>query len=117
MYDYSTEQAQDDSEALAGTRGFINWSLFTLSYVNRILRKMVAGWQSCAMTQTKRSRKCMEGVAEADFRTDAELEECDGVLPRAEVVRAAQSSTVAVRKGVTYGGSERPGWFRVLAGD
>ena len=31
MYDYSTEQAQDDSEALAGTRGFINWSLFTLS--------------------------------------------------------------------------------------
>jgi hypothetical protein len=31
----------------------------------------------------------MDEVAQADFRTDAEQEECGGVLPRAEVVRAA----------------------------
>ena len=31
----------------------------------------------------------MGEVAQADFRTDAEQEECGGVLPRAEVVRAA----------------------------
>jgi hypothetical protein len=47
----------------------------------------------------------MEEVAEADFRTDAEREECDGVLPRAEVVRATQSSTVAVCKNARYGRS------------
>jgi hypothetical protein len=51
----------------------------------------------------------MEEVAEADFRTDAEREECDDVLAREEVVRATQCSTVAVRKGVSYGGSEKPG--------
>ena len=31
----------------------------------------------------------MDEVAPTDFRTDAEREECDGVLPRAEAVRAA----------------------------
>ena len=31
----------------------------------------------------------MDEVAQADFRTDAEREECGGVLPRAEVVRVA----------------------------
>jgi hypothetical protein len=31
----------------------------------------------------------MDEVAQTDFRTDAEREECGGVLPRAEVVRAA----------------------------
>jgi hypothetical protein len=31
----------------------------------------------------------MDEVAQTDFRTDAEREECDGVLPRVEVVRAA----------------------------
>ena len=31
----------------------------------------------------------MDEVAQADFRTDAEREECDGVLPRAEVTRVA----------------------------
>jgi hypothetical protein len=31
----------------------------------------------------------MDEVAQADFRTEAEREECGGVLPRAEVVRAA----------------------------
>jgi len=31
----------------------------------------------------------MDEVAQADFRTAAEGEECGGVLPRAEVVRAA----------------------------
>ena len=30
----------------------------------------------------------MDEVAQADFRTDAEREECGGVLPRAEVARA-----------------------------
>ncbi len=31
----------------------------------------------------------MDEVAQADFRTDAEREECGGVLPRAEVARVA----------------------------
>src|SRR5713101_7916076 len=31
----------------------------------------------------------MDEVAQADFRTDAEREECGGVLPRAEVMRVA----------------------------
>ena len=31
----------------------------------------------------------MEEVAQADFRTDAERDECGGVLPRAEVARVA----------------------------
>jgi len=31
----------------------------------------------------------MDEVAQADFRTDAEQEECGGVLPRAEVARVA----------------------------
>lgn len=31
----------------------------------------------------------MDEVAQADFRTDAEREKCDGVLPRAEVTRVA----------------------------
>src|SRR5258707_13142094 len=36
---------------------------------------------------TKTKQKCMDEVAQADFRTDAEREECGGVLPRAEVAR------------------------------
>jgi hypothetical protein len=31
----------------------------------------------------------MDEVAETDFRTEAEREECGGVLPRAEVARVA----------------------------
>jgi len=31
----------------------------------------------------------MDEVAQADFRTDAEREECGGVLPRAELARVA----------------------------
>jgi hypothetical protein len=31
----------------------------------------------------------MDEVAQADFRTDAEWEECCGVLPRAEAIRVA----------------------------
>ena len=31
----------------------------------------------------------MDEVAQADFRTEAEREECSGVLPRAGVVRVA----------------------------
>jgi len=31
----------------------------------------------------------MDEVAQADFRADAEREECGGVLPRAEVARVA----------------------------
>jgi hypothetical protein len=38
---------------------------------------------------TKTKQKSMDEVAQADFRTDAEREECDGVLPRAEVTRVA----------------------------
>ena len=38
---------------------------------------------------TKTKQKCMDEKAQTDFRTDAEREECGGVLPRAEVVRAA----------------------------
>jgi hypothetical protein len=38
---------------------------------------------------TKTKQKCMDEVAQADFRTDAEREECGGVLPRAEVARVA----------------------------
>jgi hypothetical protein len=41
------------------------------------------------MTQRKRNRKSMDEVAQADFRTDAEREECGRVLPRAEVARFA----------------------------
>jgi len=36
---------------------------------------------------TKTKQKCTDEVAQADFRTDAEREECGGVLPRAEVMR------------------------------
>jgi len=38
---------------------------------------------------TKTKQKSMGEVAQADSRTDAEREECGGVLPTAEVVRAA----------------------------
>src|SRR5258707_13159592 len=38
---------------------------------------------------TKTKQKCMDEVAQADFRTDAEREECGGGLPRAEVARDA----------------------------
>src|SRR5262249_550199 len=38
---------------------------------------------------TKTKQKSMDEVAQADFRTDAEREECDGVLPRTEVTRVA----------------------------
>src|SRR5258706_2607266 len=37
---------------------------------------------------TKTKQECMDEVAQADFRTDAERKECGGVLPGAEVVRA-----------------------------
>jgi hypothetical protein len=48
----------------------------------------------------------MDEVAQSDFRTDAEQEEYDGVLPRAEVVRVASllvEETVAGK----YGGEIR----------
>src|SRR6266436_9863740 len=36
---------------------------------------------------TRKRKKCMDEVVQADFRTDAEREECGSVLPRAEVAR------------------------------
>jgi hypothetical protein len=38
---------------------------------------------------TKTKQKCMDEATQADFRTDAEREECGGVLPRAEDMRVA----------------------------
>jgi hypothetical protein len=38
---------------------------------------------------TKTKQRCVDEVAQADFRTDAEWGECGDVLPRAEVARVA----------------------------
>ena len=59
----------------------------------------------------------MDEVAQTDFRTDAEREGCGGVLPRAEVVRAAfllVEETAARRRsgeihGSACGGSSAEG--------
>ena len=45
----------------------------------------------------------MDEVAQADFRTDAEREECGGVLPRAEVARVAFLLVEETAAGKHYG--------------
>jgi hypothetical protein len=62
----------------------------------------------------------MDEVAQADFRTDAEREECGGVLSRAEVVPVAFSiveETAAGKHGGEIRGSASGGVPTNLPGD